>query len=490
MSILIVVDNPSEWSLQIHGVSVVAARAYLTDPAYAEGRSVKVFNLCKSYRYQSLGYYVSLLAEARGHKPLPRMTTIEDLKSRHLARFLTEELDDRIQRDLGPIKSDTFDLSIYFGRNTAHRYDALCQQLFRLIPAPMLRLTFEKVPPGRWRIRGVRPIAASDIPPQHADFVAEAATEYFQGRYRHARKKVEPRFSLAILVNPADPEPPSDEKALKHFESAAEAVGFEVEFITAEDRGRLAEFDALFIRDTTAVNHYTYRFARRAAAEGLVVIDDPESILKCTNKVYLAELLSRHGVPTPRTLMVHRENVGQIIPTLSLPVVLKQPDSAFSAGVVKVENEPELQQKAHELLGRSELIVAQEWLPTEFDWRVGVLDRRPLYVCKYFMAPGHWQIISRKGSGETQEGPWQALSVGETPEEVVRVALKAAGLIGNGLYGVDLKQVGNRVVVIEVNDNPSIESGVEDGVMKDALYREIVGTILRRVEQRKMGSHP
>ena len=490
MTILIVVDNPSEWRLQIPGVSVVAARAYLTDPAYAEGRSVKVFNLCKSYRYQSLGYYVSLLAEARGHKPLPRMTTIEDLKSRHLARFLTEELDERIQRDLGPIRSDTFDLSIYFGRNTAHRYDALCQQLFRLIPAPMLRFTFEKVPPGRWRIRAVRPIAASDVPPQHADFVVEAATEYFQGRYRHARKKVEPRFSLAILVNPADPEPPSDEKALKHFESAAEAVGFEVEFITAEDRGRLAEFDALFIRDTTAVNHYTYRFARRAAAEGLVVIDDPESILKCTNKVYLAELLSRHGVPTPRTLMVHRENVGQIIPTLSLPVVLKQPDSAFSAGVVKVENEPELLQKAHELLGRSELIVAQEWLPTEFDWRVGVLDRRPLYVCKYFMAPGHWQVISRTDSGEVKEGPWQALSVGETPEEVVRVALKAAGLIGNGLYGVDLKQVGNRVVVIEVNDNPSIESGVEDGVMKEALYREIVGTLLRRVEQRKIGANP
>ena len=488
MTILIVVDNPSEWRLQIPGVSVVAARAYLTDPAYAEGRSVKVFNLCKSYRYQSLGYYVSLLAEARGHKPLPRMTTIEDLKSRHLARFLTEELDERIQRDLGPIRSDTFDLSIYFGRNTAHRYDALCQQLFRLIPAPMLRFTFEKVPPGRWRIRAVRPIAASDVPPQHADFVVEAATEYFQGRYRHARKKVEPRFSLAILVNPADPEPPSDEKALKHFESAAEAVGFEVEFITAEDRGRLAEFDALFIRDTTAVNHYTYRFARRAAAEGLVVIDDPESILKCTNKVYLAELLSRHGVPTPRTLMVHRENVGQIIPTLSLPVVLKQPDSAFSAGVVKVENEPELLQKAHELLGRSELIVAQEWLPTEFDWRVGVLERRPLYVCKYFMVPGHWQIIRRDGRHAPEEGPWQALAVGEAPEDVVQTAVKAAGLIGDGLYGVDLKQVDHRVVVIEINDNPSIEAGVEDGVMKDALYREIMGTFMRRVEQRKRGS--
>ncbi|MBS1200270.1 MAG: glutathione synthase [Proteobacteria bacterium] len=490
MAILIVVNNPHEWHLQIPGVSVVAARAYLTDPAYAEGRSVKVFNLCRSYRYQSLGYYVSLLAEARGHKPLPRTTTIEDLKSRHLARFLTEELDERIQRDLGPIKSDTFDLSIYFGRNTAHRYDALCQQLFRLMPAPMLRVTFERVPPARWRIRALRPIAASDVPPQHAEFVVEAATEYFQGRYRHARKKSEPRFSLAILTNPDNPEPPSDGKALRQFEAAAEAVGFEVEFITSEDRGRLAEFDALFIRDTTAVNHYTYRFARRAAAEGLVVIDDPESILKCSNKVYLAELLGRHGVPIPRSLLVHRDNVGQIIPTLSLPVVLKQPDSAFSLGVVKVENEQELMQKCQELLGRSELIVAQEWLPTEFDWRVGILDRRPLYVCKYFMAPGHWQIISREGGKAPKEGPWQALSVGEAPEEVVKTAVKAAGLIGDGLYGVDLKQVGSRVVVIEVNDNPSVESGVEDGVMKEALYREIVGTLLRRVEQRKRGSQP
>jgi glutathione synthase/RimK-type ligase-like ATP-grasp enzyme len=487
MAILIVVDNPHEWRLQIPGVSVVAARAYLTDPEYAEGRSVKVFNLCKSYRYQSLGYYVSLLAEARGHKPLPRTTTIEDMKSRHLARFLTEELDERIQRDLAPIKSETFDLSIYFGRNTAHRYDVLCQQLFRLIPAPLLRITFERLP-GRWRIRSVRPIAASDIPPQHADFVVEAATGYFQGRFRHARKKVEPRFSLAILTDPGNPEPPSDEKALKHFEAAAESVGFEVEFITSEDRGRLAEFDALFIRDTTSVNHYTYRFARRAAAEGLVVIDDPESILKCSNKVYLAELLGRHGVPMPRTLMVHRDNVSQIIPTLSLPVVLKQPDSAFSLGVIKVESEQELLQRAPELLSRSELIVAQEWLPTEFDWRVGIIDRRPLYVCKYFMAPGHWQIISREGDKEPTEGPWTALSVGEAPEEVVRMAVKAAGLIGDGFYGVDLKQIGNRVVVIEINDNPSVDSGVEDGVMKEALYREIVGTILRRVEQRKRGT--
>ena len=487
MQILIVVEEPEEWPLEIPGVTVVAARAYLTDPAYAEGRSVKVFNLCKSYRYQSLGYYVSLLAEARGHKPLPRVTTIEDMKSRNLVRFLTEEHDETIQKVLAPIKSDEFDLSIYFGRNTAQRYDTLAQQLFGLLQAPLLRASFERQR-DQWRLRSIRPIAASDIPPAHRDFVVEAATAYFQGRYRHVRKRAEPRFDLAILHDPANPEPPSDPKALRKFEAAAEAVGFDVEFITKADRGRLPEFDALFIRETTAVNHYTYRYARRAAGDGLVVIDDPESILKCTNKVYLAELLTRHNVPAPKTLMVHRDNVHRIVPTLSLPCVLKAPDSAFSLGVSKVETEEELAARVHELLAKSELIVAQEWLPTEFDWRVGVIDRRALYVCKYFMAPGHWQIIERAKDKEPAEGPWQALSVGEAPEEVVRTALKAANLIGDGLYGVDLKQVGNRCVVIEVNDNPSIESGVEDGVLKDALYREIMGTFLRRVEERKSGS--
>ena len=57
------------------GVEVVSARSYISDTHYNRMRGAKIFNLCKSYRYQSLGYYVSLLAEARGHKPLPSITT-------------------------------------------------------------------------------------------------------------------------------------------------------------------------------------------------------------------------------------------------------------------------------------------------------------------------------------------------------------------------------------------------------------------------------
>jgi len=485
VSILIVVDNPRDWPLDLPGVGIVPARAYLTDPAYGEGRSVKVFNLCKSYRYQSLGYYVSLLAEARGHKPLPRVSTMEDLQSQNLVRLLTEDLDALVQKSLAPIKSDTFELSIYFGRNVASRHDALSHRLFSLLQAPLLRAHFERHR-DQWRLRSVRAIAASDIPPPHHDFVVEAATAYFMGHRRRAHKRPAPRFDLAILHDPDNPESPSNARALQKFEKAAEDVGLAVEFITRGDLARLPEFDALFIRDTTFANHYTYRFSRRATAEGLVVIDDPESILKCNNKVYLAELLTRHNIPAPRTLMVHHDNVGQIISSLGLPCVLKQPDSSFSVGVAKVESEAELLAKVDALLQKSELIVAQEWLPTEFDWRVGILDRRPLFVCKYFMATGHWQIVKREpGRTGYQEGRVQTVAVAEAPEEVVKIALKAANLIGDGLYGVDIKQVGNRCYVIEVNDNPNVDAGNEDGVLKDALYREIMGSFVRRIEARK-----
>ena len=60
----------------------------------------------------------------------------------------------------------------------------------------------------------------------------------------------------------------------------------------------------------------------------------------------------------------------------------------------------------------------------------------------------------------------------------------AASVIGVGLYGVDLKQVGDRCYVIEVNDNPNIDAGNEDGVLKEALYREVLGVFLRRIRER------
>jgi len=484
---LIVVDDPGDWPLKLEGIELVTARAYLTDARYAGARGAKVFNLCRSYRYQSIGYYVSLLAEARHHKPIPSITTIQDLKAPSIVKAYAEELDDAIQKSLAPIQSSEFVLSVYFGKNLARRHEDLSRHFFKLFPVPFLRAVFTyKKKSGRWLLKTLGPMEAADIPEDHREFAVEAAAEFIRKR-RPARRRVSYRFDLAILQNPEEKERPSNPRAMERFVDAAESLGLATELIEKEDYGRLAEFDALFIRETTSVNHHTYRFARRAAAEGLVVVDDPESILKCTNKVFLAELLEKHRVPTPRTVIVHRNNAGRVAEALGMPCILKRPDSSFSQGVIKAETAQELEENIDKMLERSELLIAQEFLPTDYDWRVGIFDRKPLYVCKYFMAKEHWQIIKRDENGmKTEDGMSETLPVEHAPTALVRLALRAANLIGDGLYGVDIKQMGKSLYVIEVNDNPNIDAGVEDSALRDELYLRIMRVILRRIEQRKV----
>jgi len=485
MSALIVVSDPSDWPPNMPGVEVVSGQNYLTDAALSARRQTRVFNLSRSYRYQTTGYYVSLLASARGHRPLPSVTTIQDMRSLTIVRSVTDDLDDLVQNCLGPIQSDHFVLSVYFGSNMAQRYTRLALQLFNLFPAPMLRAHF--VRDERWRLVHIKPIPASDVPDSHWPFLIDVATRYFAGRTRSAARPKPALYDLAILHDPKAVDCPSNDKALKKFIRAAEQVGFDATLVTKDDYGRIAEFDALFIRETTAVNHHTFRFSRRAATEGLVVIDDPESIVRCTNKVFLAEALLRHDIPSPRSLIVHRGNVDQIVETLGLPCVLKQPDSSFSHGVVKVHRQDELNQRVEELLEKSDLLVAQEFLPTEFDWRIGVFNGQPLWACRYHMASKHWQIVKHSRDGSHSYGKVDTCPVAEAPKAIVRAAVRACRLMGNGLYGVDLKMIGRKGVVIEVNDNPNIDAGYEDQVLKDDLYLRIMQGFLERVRARTEG---
>ncbi|WP_372798446.1 RimK family alpha-L-glutamate ligase, partial [Pontiella sp.] len=219
-----------------------------------------------------------------------------------------------------------------------------------------------------------------------------------------------------------------------------------------------------------------------AEAEGLVVMDDTQSIIRCANKVYLAEMLAHYKIPTPKTLIVHKGNLDLIQHELDLPCVLKQPDSAFSAGVVKASTPEELLSLTNQLLDKSELIIAQQFLPTEYDWRIGILENQPIFACRYYMARRHWQIVRRDQSGKKHEGASDTVPLDQIPPEALRLAVKAARAIGNGLYGVDIKQAGNRFYVIEVNDNPNVDAGIEDALRKNDVYADIMRAFRRRIE--------
>ncbi len=483
MQSILVVYNPKDLEFNIEGVEVVSARAYLTEGKYSNLRKLRVFNLSRYYRYQSTGYYVSLIAEARGHRAIPSITTIQDFKSQAIVRVISDEIDELIQKSFRKLKSDKFTLSIYFGQNLSKQYETLSRKLYNLFQAPLLRAHF--IYHKKWILQNISPVSVREIPDEHRAFIVQFANEYFSTKRFNASKFIPAKYDLAILVNPQEKAPPSTKKVINYFLEAAESLGFNAELITKDDYNRIAEFDALFIRETTAVNHYTYKFSRRATAEGLVVIDDPGSILKCCNKVYLAEVLTKGRIAIPKTLIVHKANRHIVEQEIGFPCVLKKPDSSFSQGVTKVENSFDLQKNLNSLLDDSDLVIAQEYLPTEFDWRVGVLDGKPLFACKYFMAKNHWQIYNWIDKKNKKWGRVETLPVKNVPSEIIQTAVKAANLIGNGFYGVDLKKVNGKILVIEINDNPSLEDGEEDKFLGRELYLAIIKSFLKRIEQTK-----
>lgn len=486
---LLVTDHPAVWlGMAPPSVVVVDARIYVAgEPtAASHHRRTRVYNLCRSYRYQSLGYYVSLLAEARGQKVLPDPRTLRDLATRSLVKAAADHpLEPHLRRAFARLEESHVELTAIFGRPLDGRFETVAGRVFRLFPAPFLRLSFERAGPGApWALERAQVLPLDAFGEEELPDVFRLIGRFFERPGVTALARRDDAFDLAVLHDPLDPEPPSDARAIQRFVDAARGVGLAAELIERADYGRLAQFDGLFIRATTKVDHFTYRFARRATALGLVVIDDPRSILRCTNKVFLAELLARHRIPTPKTRVVHRGNADEIARELGFPCVLKLPDGSFSQGVHRADDAATYGETLRELFRKSELAVAQEFLPTEFDWRIGVLDGEPLYACRYHMAKGHWQVVRRDERGaKMRDGDSDTLAVEDAPPAVVSAAVRAARLIGDGLYGVDLKELGpeGRAVVIEVNDNPSLDAGIEDAVLGARLYERLAELFLKRI---------
>ena len=488
--LVVVVEKASDWSSYYPSVDVMSAMDYLRTPVGSDDERTHVINLCRSYKYLGTGYYVSLLAEARGHKVLPSVRTINDLRRRSLYGLDIEDLNSKLTHFLPAGGRDTTDFGIlvYFGETAYPALQDLARQLFEMFPCPLLRIEFERE--RVWQVASIKPVGLHTLDDAQEDAFAAELDRFSRKLWRKPRTRKLYRYDIAMLVDPDEAMPPSNKKALKTFIAAGKELGIEVDPIGKIDYPRLAEYDGLFIRETTASDNHTYRFAHKAEREGMVVIDDPTSILRCTNKIYLNDMLRAHKVAVPRSEVLYREDSRQLreLPDkLGFPLVLKIPDGSFSRGVIKVDDLDQLAKAAAHLFQSTALLIAQEFLYTEFDWRIGVLNRKPLYACKYYMSRGHWQIYNHSARGSARSGGFECMKIDDAPAEVVRLAVRGSSAIGNGLYGVDIKQTHDRTVLIEVNDNPSIDASVEDAELGEELYQRIMRELLRRMEAKRNG---
>ena len=490
---IVVVDRLSDWRWSQEELNIQTVDAYISEKREKNKRPLRVINLCRRYTYLSAGYYCSLLSESRGDLPMPTMGDIIDLADKGSYAYAVPDLERILHNTITRLASPpegNFLLQVFFGRTEDARYRRLAAELFDAFRYPILEIDirFDKI----WRIHSIYPLGINEIGEDLAPFFESALRQYVRVSASPRKSRPPALYELAVLVDPAEKLPPSDETALKRLVKAGAEKRVEVEFITAKDIRRIPEFDALFIRETTALNHHTFRFSRKAEVEGIPVIDDPRSILRCTNKVYLAEALRAAHVATPKTELLNRATfdiarLSEVEDLLGYPVVLKIPDGSFSRGVEKAENRDEFLRHAAKLFERSRVILAQEYMYTEFDWRIGLIGGEALFACQYFMSRKHWQIYKHTDGGKSVSGGWETHPIDKVPELVIDTARRAAALIGDGLYGVDLKQNENGVFVIEVNDNPNIDGGVEDKVLKGALYERLIQEFTRRIDKARAG---
>lgn len=463
---------------------IITSRDYLAHPALFRGQRPKVINLSNNYAYQSRGYYASLLASSRGHKVIPTVETMIDLSERKLYENSLPELElalNKCRKDLGgsyPAK-----VHIFFGIGPSKAWDRFARLLFDWFRAPALEVTIKDA--AEWasiRKIGFHPLARMDN--EEEERFLTCMDTYTGREWRDTKARTPARYTFATLIDPQEELPPSEISSLRHWARIAEKMGVEVEPITRRDLAKLANYDALFIRETTSISNHTYRFARRAQQEGMPVIDDPLSMIRCTNKVYLNELMTYNKVPVPPTVMIAGlSDLETAAQTLGFPLVLKIPDSAFSRGVKKASNFAELKALATEWLEDSDLLIAQKFIPTEYDWRVGVLGGQPLFAVHYLMAKKHWQIVNHKANGKPDQGGIRTFTLKQAPAHVVETAVKAARCIGDGLYGVDLKETKDGIFVIEVNDNPNLDHGCEDTGEKDEVWTRLTQWFLDRLER-------
>lgn len=460
---LIVVDN-NEQALALSFENVITFDTYLRDYPKRNEPKTRIINLCDSSQYLSKGYYCSLLAEARKHQVLPSVKTINALRSGQAPILNTGHIDG----------------AVYFGNALNELQSKAAKSIFKQYPAPILFVDQQ----GLLQQGSLTSLSEQ----QYAAFI-EKLNEFTQTQWRIGKVERRFRWDMAILVDHNEKVPPSDKDAITRFIKAAAKHGINAKALSFEEIDNIAQFDALFIRQTTAIDHPTYRLASKAQSLGLVVIDDAESILRCCNKVYLHDAFNYQKVPSLKTVVVadqSKDTIEQLEASFTYPLVLKMPEGSFSKGVYKVANRDELEAKLSELFALSALVLAQEYMYTEYDWRVGVLNGRAIYACRYLMARNHWQIYNHDAK-RFFSGGFETLPTFELPKAVLDAALKACKTVGKGLYGVDVKEHQGRAYVLEVNDNPSIDHKVEDGYLGDELYMIIMDEFKQRLEARGRG---
>lgn len=241
----------------------------------------------------------------------------------------------------------------------------------------------------------------------------------------------------------------------KLLSEAAKAQGAELERICDNDFILNAtalnppEYDAVLQRSVSfARTLYTTKFFENA---GVNVVNSFAAHALCGDKLFCSMALAKAGVPTPKTLAAFTaESVMKAVESLGYPVVIKPVNGSWARMVSKLNDKEAVQAvlEVRETLGspQHKVYYLQEHVEKPGrDIRAIVVGGEVMAAIYRVAKQGEWVTNVARG-GEAQSCP--------ITQELSEVCLKACGIAGEGVYGVDLMEDEGALLVHEINHTP------------------------------------
>ena len=189
---VILVDQARDFPNADTPHKVITTGDYLARPKLFAGLGrAKIINLSRSYNYQSKGYYASLLAEARGHRVIPTVETMLDLRELKLYEQSLPELQEALTAaaiKAHATEDTTFDLMFCFGFAQDQRFEAFGRLLFDWYRCPAMEVTI--TPGKRWKIDRLRARPLAKLGPEETEFFRTSLHRHTQRDWRNPRGRV------------------------------------------------------------------------------------------------------------------------------------------------------------------------------------------------------------------------------------------------------------------------------------------------------------
>ncbi|GIX35165.1 MAG: putative alpha-L-glutamate ligase [Lysobacteraceae bacterium] len=217
----------------------------------------------------------------------------------------------------------------------------------------------------------------------------------------------------------------------------------------------LSDYDAVIPRIGASVTFYGTAVLRQMEMMGVYTPNPSDAILRARDKLRCHQILAREGIGLPRTVFGDNpDDTADLLDMLGPPPhVIKLNEGTQGAGVILAERASASRSVIEAFRGLYANFLVQEFIAEAkgADIRCFVVGNRVVAAMRRQARKGEFRSNLHRGGTARAVRPSAA---------EVETALRAAGVLGLNVAGVDLLQSRRGPLVLEVNASPGLE-GIE-----------------------------